>query len=168
MKTRLSLAIASITILVVHGLVFYQQFFHKWETYQASYFDQARTLAKTDAEKEVLAARKPKIEQIIVTQFGGERVDRCTTCHIGSDDPRFKDAPHPYKGHPFTEEMGDKQVDGKFERRHKFADMGCTVCHEGQGRGLEEFYAHGEDEFWNEPLTGYVTQENWRADFRAT
>lgn len=166
MKTRLSLAIASITILVVHGLVFYQQFFHKWETYQASYFDQARTLAKTDAEKEVLASRKPKIEQIIVTQFGGERVDRCTTCHIGSDDPRFKDAPHPYKGHPFTEEMGDKQVDGKFERRHKFADMGCTVCHEGQGRGLEEFYAHGEDEFWNEPLTGYVTQENWRADFR--
>lgn len=166
MKTRLSLAIASITILVVHGLVFYQQFFHKWENYQTSYFDQARTLAKTDAEREVLAARKPKIEQIIVTQFGTDRVDRCTTCHIGSDDPRFKDAPHPYKSHPFAEEMGDKQVDGKFERRHKFADMGCTVCHDGQGRGLEEFYAHGEDEFWTEPMLGYVTQENWRADFK--
>lgn len=166
MKMRLSLAIASLAILVVHGLVFYQQFFHKWENYQTSYFDQARTMARNDAEREALANRSPKIEQIIVTQFGNERVDRCTTCHIGSDDPRFKDAPHPYKTHPFTEEMGDRQVDGKWERRHKFSDIGCTVCHDGQGRGLQEFYAHGEDHFWTEPMLGYVTQETWRPEFK--
>jgi sulfur oxidation c-type cytochrome SoxX len=166
MKMRLSLAVASLAILVVHGLVFYQQFFHKWENYQISYFDQARTLAKTDAEREALAGRSPKIEQIIVTQFGSERVDRCTTCHIASDDPRFKDSPHPYKSHPFSEELGDKLVNGKWERRHKFSDIGCTVCHDGQGRGLKEFYAHGEDEFWPEPLLGYVTQDNWRKDFK--
>lgn len=163
MKMRLALAIASIVILVVHGFIFYKQFFHKWETYQLSYFDQARTLSKTDQEKETFSARSPKIEQIIVTQFGNERVDRCMTCHIGSDDPRFKDAPHPYKAHPYSADLGDKQgADGKWERRHKFADMGCTVCHDGQGRGLEEFYAHGEDEFWTEPMLGYVAQENWK------
>lgn len=163
MKMRLALAIASILILVVHGFIFYKQFFHKWENYQTSYFDQAKTLAKNDVERESLTSRSPKIEQIIVTQFGNERVDRCTTCHIGSDDPRFKDAPYPYKAHPFTAELGDKQgADGKWERRHKFSDIGCTVCHDGQGRGLEEFYAHGEDEFWNEPMSGYVTQENWK------
>lgn len=163
MKMRLALAIASILILVVHGFIFYKQFFHKWENYQTSYFDQARTMAKTDLERESLTSRSPKIEQIIVTQFGNERVDRCTTCHIGSDDPRFKDAPHPYKAHPYTEAMGDKQTaDGKWERRHKFADIGCTVCHDGQGRGLQEFYAHGEDHFWNDPMLGYVTQENWK------
>lgn len=166
MKMRLSLAVASIVILVVHGLVFYQQFFHKWETYQTSYFDQARTLAKSEAERETLAGRGPRIEQIIVTQFGSERVDRCTTCHIASDDPRFRDAPHPYKTHPFSEELGDRLVDGKWERRHKFSDVGCTVCHDGQGRGLQEFYAHGEDHFWNDPMLGYVTQETWRADFK--
>lgn len=166
MKMRLSLAIASLAILVVHGFVFYQQFFHKWENYQTSYFDQARTMSKTDADREALANRSPKIEQIIVTQFGTERVDRCTTCHIGSDDPRFKDAPHPYKTHPYTKELGDTEVDGKMERRHKFADIGCTVCHDGQGRGLKEFYAHGEDEFWTEPMLGYVVQENWRVDFK--
>jgi sulfur oxidation c-type cytochrome SoxX len=163
---RLSLAIASIAILVVHGFVFYQQFFHKWETYQNSYYDQARTLAKTDAEREAVSGKSPKIEQIIVTQFGNERVDRCTTCHIASDDPRFKDSAHPYKTHPYSEAMGDKQVNGQWERRHKFSDIGCTVCHDGQGRGLETFYAHGEDEFWTEPMAGYVTQENWRADFK--
>lgn len=166
MKMRLSLAVAAVAILVVHGLVFYQQFFHKWEGYQTSYFDQARTLAKTDAEREALAGRRPKIEQIIVTQFGTERVDRCTTCHIATDDPRFKDSPHPYKAHPFSEEMGDKLVNGKWERRHKFSDIGCTVCHDGQGRGLQEFFAHGEDHFWTEPMLGYVTQETWRADFK--
>lgn len=166
MKMRLSLAVASLAILVVHGFVFYQQFFHKWENYQTSYFDQARTLAKTDAEREALINRSPKIEQIIVRQFGDERVDRCTTCHIASDDPRFKDAPHPYKTHPFSEEMGDRQVNGKWERRHKFTDIGCTVCHDGQGRGLQEFYAHGEDEFWTEPMLGYVVQENWRPEFK--
>lgn len=166
MKMRLSLAVASIAILVVHGFVFYQQFFHKWENYQTSYFDQARTLAKTDAEREALTNRSPRIEQIIVTQFGNERVDRCTTCHISSDDPRFKDAPHPYKTHPYSEEMGDKLVNGKWERRHKFSDIGCTVCHDGQGRGLQEFYAHGEDHFWTEPMLGYVVQENWRPEFK--
>lgn len=166
MKMRLSLAIASVAILVVHGFVFYQQFFHKWENYQTSYFDQARTLAKTDAERSAMTGRSPKIEQIIVTQFGNDRVDRCTTCHIASDDPRFKDSPHPYKTHPYSEALGDKMVDGKWERRHKFSDIGCTVCHDGQGRGLTEFYAHGEDEFWPEPMLGYVTQDNWRVDFK--
>ncbi|MEZ5307093.1 MAG: c-type cytochrome [Pyrinomonadaceae bacterium] len=166
MKTRLALALASIAILVVHGMVFYQQFFHEWETYQKSYFKQASTLSKNEAEKAVLDSRSPKIEQIMVTQFGNARVDRCTTCHIGSDDPRFKDAPHPYKAHPYSEALGDKQVNGKWERRHKFADIGCTVCHDGQGRGLEEFYAHGEDEFWTEPMLGYVVQENWKPEYQ--
>lgn len=166
MKMRLSLAIASIAILVVHGFVFYQQFFHKWETYQNSYYDQARTLAKTDTEREAAAGKSPKIEQIIVTQFGTERVDRCMTCHIASDDPRFKDSPHPYKTHPYSEALGDRQTDGRWERRHKFSDIGCTVCHDGQGRGLETYYAHGEDHYWTEPMIGYVTQENWRADFK--
>ena len=61
--------------------------------------------------------------------------------------------------------MGDVQRNGRWERRHKFSDFGCTVCHDGQGRGLENFYSHGEDEFWPEPLLGYVTQANWRKDF---
>ena len=88
---RLALAIASFVILIVHGLVFYNQFFHKWERHQTAYFDQARAMAKTDAERTALEGRSPRIEQIIVTRFGDNRVDRCTTCHIGSDDPRFKD-----------------------------------------------------------------------------
>ncbi|MCX6621020.1 MAG: c-type cytochrome, partial [Acidobacteria bacterium] len=163
---RLALAIASFVILIVHGIVFYNQFFHKWESYQTAYFDQARSLAKGDAEKASLEARRPRIEQVIVTQFGDTRVDRCATCHIASDDPRFKEHAQPLRTHPYSAAMGDVLRNGKWERRHKFSDFGCTVCHDGQGRGLKTRYSHGEDEFWPEPLIGYVAQENWRKDFR--
>ncbi|MDX2043317.1 MAG: c-type cytochrome [Acidobacteriota bacterium] len=163
---RLALAIASFVILIVHGLVFYNQFFHKWERHQTAYFDQARAMAKSDSERAALEGRSPRIEQIIVTAFGGQhQVDRCTTCHIGSDDPRFKDHAQPLRSHPFSEELGDRMVNGKWERRHKFSDFGCTVCHDGQGRGLETFDAHGEDHYWPSPMLGYVTQ-NWRGDFK--
>lgn len=162
---RLALAIASFVILVVHGLVFYDQFFHKWERHQTAYFDQARAMAKTETERAGLEGRSPRIEQIIVTRFGDNRVDRCTTCHIGNDDPRFKDHAQPLRSHPFSEELGDKLVNGKWERRHKFSDFGCTVCHDGQGRGLDTFDAHGEDHYWPSPMLGFVTQ-NWRADFK--
>ena len=53
---RLSLAIASFVVLIVHGVVFYDQFFHKWERHQTAYFEQAK-----------LDGRSPAIQQAIVT-----------------------------------------------------------------------------------------------------
>lgn len=163
---RLALAIASIIVLIIHGLVFYDQFFHPWEKHQTSYFDQTQGMAKTDVERAALAGRKPKIEQVLVTQFGDMRVDRCQTCHIASDDPRFESHAHPIRSHAFSESMGDKLVNGRWERRHKFSDFGCTVCHDGQGRGLSTFYGHGEDHYWPDPLLGFATQETWQQKYK--
>jgi len=162
---RLPLAIASFVVLIVHGVVFWNQFFHRWERHQTAYFEQARSLSKNDRERAELESRAPRIEQVVVTSFGDTHVDRCTTCHIAADDPRFAGFAEPLKSHPYSEAMGDVLRNGRWERRHKFADFGCTVCHDGQGRGLETVYSHGEDEFWPEPLLGYVTQANWRKDF---
>jgi mono/diheme cytochrome c family protein len=159
---RLALAIGAFIILLVHGAVFYKQFFHKWESYQTAYFDQARGLAKTDAERAAVTDRSPRIEQYILTSFGDTRVDRCDTCHIAIDDPRFEKYAQPLKAHSYSVAMGDVQKNGKWERKHKFADFGCTVCHDGQGRGLTEKYSHGEDEYWPDPLLGYVSQPDWR------
>jgi mono/diheme cytochrome c family protein len=164
-STRLALAVASFVVVIVHGIVFYDQFFNRWEKHQGAYFEQARSLAKTDAERAAIDQRKPRIEQILVTQFGDSRVDRCATCHIASDDPRFQNHAEPLRTHPYLEALGDRMVNGHWERRHKFSDFGCTVCHDGQGRGLETQFAHGEDPFWPEPMLGYVTQKTWRAEF---
>ena len=166
MNTRVALAIVALVVLVVHGFVFYQQFFNKWEKHQTAYFEQARSLAKTDAERTAVEGRNPRIEQIIVTQFGDSHVDRCMTCHLASDDPRFQKYGQPLQAHPYSAELGDTMKDGRWERRHKFSDFGCTVCHDGQGRGLEAFYAHGEDPFWPEPMLGYVTQATWHAEYK--
>jgi mono/diheme cytochrome c family protein len=151
---RLALAIASFVVLIVHGFVFYDQFFHKWERHQTAYFEQAK-----------MEGRSPAIQQTLVTNFGDTRVDRCTTCHMAADDPRFVNHAEPLKTHPYSAAMGDVNRKGRWERRHKFSDFGCTVCHDGQGRGLDTVYSHGEDEFWPDPLLGYVTQPNWRKDF---
>ena len=166
MSTRVTLAMAALVVLVVHGLVFYQQFFNRWEKHQTAYFEQARSMAKADEERRAYDERSPRIEQIIVTQFGESRVDRCTTCHIANDDPRFDGHAQPLRTHPYSAALGDFQRNGKWERRHKFSDFGCTICHDGQGRGLETFYAHGEDTFWPDPLLGYVTQANWHSEFK--
>jgi mono/diheme cytochrome c family protein len=162
---RIALTLASLIVLLVHGVVFYDQFFYTWERYQNAYFDQARTQARNEDERVELSTRSPRIEQIIVTQFGDSRVDRCVTCHIASDDPRFAGLGHPLKAHPYSAALGDVQNDGRWTRRHKFNDFGCTMCHEGQGRGLTDHYAHGEDHYWPDPLLGYVAQETWKKEY---
>ena len=166
MSTRWVLAVACIVVLMVHGLVFYEQYFNRWSRHQTAYFEQARSMARTDAERAALDERRPRIEQVIVTQFGESQVDRCTTCHIAIDDPRFQGHAQPLRSHPYSEALGDAQHNGRWERRHKFEDFGCTICHEGQGRGLDTFYAHGQDSFWPQPLLGYVTQANWNSEFK--
>ena len=167
MSTRVALAIASFVVLIVHGIVFYDQFFNRWEKHQNAYWEQARSLAKTEAEKATVDAHKLQIEQIVVTQFGESRVDRCTTCHAAADDPRFQGHAQPLQTHSYSAALGDVQKDGKWERRHKFSDFGCTICHDGQGRGLETVYSHGEDENWPQPMLGYATQANWMPAFKA-
>ena len=57
---RLALAVASIIVFIVHGVVFYDQFFHHWERHQTAYFDQARAESTNDAEREEFATRRPR------------------------------------------------------------------------------------------------------------
>ena len=59
-----------------------------------------------------------------------DRVDRCTTCHLGIDDPAFATragaVPHATRARGST--------------THPVERFGCTVCHDGQGEATD--YAH--------------------------
>ena len=162
---RIALAVVSLVVLVGSGVVVYDQFQSRWEDNQRAYFHQALDLSKTPAEKAALEQQSPKLEQTIVTAFpeqrGETRIDRCQSCHIAVDDPRFAQANEPLRTHPYSTAMGDVLKNGRWERRHKFTDFGCTVCHDGQGRGLDTADAHGEDPSWPSPLMGYTTQAGW-------
>ncbi len=135
----LALAAISIVVLAIHGVVFYDQLFARWQEHQQRYFHEAAGRSGNDAVRATLEARKPAIEQVIVRSFGPERVDRCMTCHIAVDDPRFSQAEHPLRTHP--------PVPG-----HRFETFGCTLCHDGQGRAVEARAAHEGGEDWPWPL----------------
>jgi mono/diheme cytochrome c family protein len=158
---RLALAVVSLLVMIGSGVVVYDQFHSRWEDNQRAYFHQALEQAKTPAERASLDGRQPKIEQTIVTAFGETRIDRCQSCHIAVDDPRLASSKQPLKTHPYSAAMGDVFRNGRWERRHKFSDFGCTVCHDGQGRGLDAADAHGDDSFWPSPMLGYTIQDDW-------
>ena len=56
-------------------------------------------------------------------------VDRCTSCHLGIDNPDFVDAPQPYTTHPRL----DLYVSSSSP--HTMDQFGCTSCHAGRARG---------------------------------
>jgi cytochrome c2 len=52
---------------------------------------------------------------------------------MGVENSKMTDVPEPYKVHPnFTQ--------------HRFSDIGCTVCHEGQGMATTVHDAHGMED----------------------
>jgi mono/diheme cytochrome c family protein len=74
---------------------------------------------------------------------GLHRVDRCMSCHLGIDKAGFEDAPQPFTTHPNREFIFAK---------HPVDQVGCTVCHGGQGRATTAKAAHGDVLHWHQPL----------------
>ena len=56
-------------------------------------------------------------------------VDRCTSCHLGIDNPDFSGAPQPYTTHPNL----DLYITSSSP--HPMNNFGCTSCHAGRSRG---------------------------------
>lgn len=115
------------------------ELFPEWQRTQSEYY---RRLAQVTGDPS--KARTPlKIRQIVLPEMN--RVDRCVTCHAGIDNPKMEDQPQPFKSHP------DLGIPG-FLSKHSFDEMGCTVCHQGQGPATEKKPAHGPVPHWEEPL----------------
>jgi len=84
------------------------------------------------------------IQQIHVEDL--DRVDRCTSCHLGIDWKGYERAEQPWTTHP--------QLD-LFES-HPIGEYGCTSCHGGQGLALTYEDAHGFGEHWEIPVLGEI------------
>ncbi len=92
--------------------------------------------AQKFAEKlDRIEASPIEVKQTVINDFEktsfGElkaRVDRCTTCHLGYNEPLFADAPEPFKSHPIPELLA----------LHNPEKFGCTPCHQGAGAGAHQ------------------------------
>ncbi len=71
-----------------------------------------------------LSDGEPGVIQVSV----GDGVERCTTCHLG--EVTGEPGPQPFARH-------SEVITG-----HRWPEIGCTSCHGGTGRALEEQVAH--------------------------
>jgi len=78
-----------------------------------------------------------RLRQIVVPAL--KTADRCVTCHVGM-------APGE------SGVTGPPAVAAHKPVGHDPADLGCTVCHAGQGFATEMADAHGDVHFWPSPM----------------
>ena len=77
-----------------------------------------------------------KVNQVVVNDVKYDvnfasvpSVDRCTSCHLGIDNPDFKNTPQPFTTHPRL----DLYITAASP--HSIDQFGCTSCHAGRARG---------------------------------
>ena len=96
------------------------------------------------------AAASPEgIQQIWLES--ADRVDRCTTCHLGVTWNGLSDVEEPYRTHP-----------PGLLANHPPEKYGCTYCHGGQGPATVLPDAHGWVAHWEEPLLDTRLAQDYR------
>jgi mono/diheme cytochrome c family protein len=78
-----------------------------------------------------------KVQQVILPNIVDDvnftrvpKMDRCQTCHLAIDRPGYEEYPQPFKTHPnLAVYLGSTSP-------HPLPQIGCTVCHEGQGQSV--------------------------------
>lgn len=136
-RARLVFFLLSLANMVLLGLALARAARPGWAAYQRSYH-------RLEAQSEPNAAAKAAVESapVAIAQIilpGLQRVDRCTTCHQGVENPAMKGAPEPFSYHPDIS-------------RHPPSRFGCTICHGGQGLATNLAAAHGRVAHWHQPL----------------
>jgi len=113
----------------------------EWQKYQAEYKKLLIRNAKDETVKQKARSISIEIQQIYLDKLN--RVDRCTNCHMGVENPLMSDAKMPFKLHS-----------GDFLKDHPSDRFGCTICHNGQGRAtnLKEAHGAGRDTHWDYPI----------------
>lgn len=136
-RDRLLLAVFGMALLAFTGFAFYDFFMPEWKYYQRDF----RAIVEETLGPEKAELAPSGLQQIWVEPLN--RVDRCTTCHLGVEWKGLERVEHPYRSHP-------KEI----LARHPIQKFGCTPCHGGQGYAVKTGDAHGLVKFWEEPMLG--------------
>jgi len=151
-KMRLAFGILSPIFLLLCVVAIYGEETGEWRQHQDEFTrlygeraqaKLAEAQAKSDAAETARWTRVSgevpnlvrEIKQLYIAELGV--ADRCTSCHLGIDNPLFADAPQPYRSHP-----------GKLLDSHEPNRFGCTMCHDGQGSATATSAAHGHEDNW--------------------
>lgn len=128
---KVVLLFSSLASLWVMASAAYRDSFHgPWRETQEIYRSILIRTASTDAARSAAGAFPIEPKQLYLPEL--DRIDRCTTCHLGVENPAMADAEQPFRVHP-----------GEVLAQHPPDRFGCTICHQGQGRAVAKEAAHG-------------------------
>lgn len=103
-----------------------------------------------------------KVQQTVLNHITDDRffqqvpkVDRCITCHTFIDQPGYEDQVNPHKTHPNL----DVYIGAKSP--HPMKEIGCTVCHGGEGHRVTDFNAAAHTPQNAEQRDEWVKKYNW-------
>jgi len=133
-------AVSSVVFLSVLAVSPIKDYFRRYRSYQGTYRSMLLESAGSARELREAKDQRAGIRQIWIPEFEN-RVDRCTTCHLGLENKRMMGAEQPFGTHPIT-----VHTPGDFSR------FGCVICHRGQGRATTMAEAHGNVPDWDSPL----------------
>ncbi|MFN3326619.1 MAG: c-type cytochrome [Bryobacteraceae bacterium] len=106
-----------------------------WAAVDENYFREWRRIQSAGHTEE--GPIPVRLRQVVNNSLGA--ADRCVSCHV-------------------TMGPGEQNVHGGAILQphspvvHDPAELGCTVCHSGQGQATEKDDAHGRVHFWPEPM----------------
>lgn len=144
-RLHITFAILAVAFLLMFSWVLIGEETAEWRTMQAQ-FGRLESAVKNPHQL-AQAAHVGGLRQIWVESLG--RVDRCTSCHLGIDDPTFATAPQPFTTHP-----------GLWLTTHPTERFGCTICHDGQGEASTyRDAAHQPEPFILRPMRPFETIE---------
>ncbi len=128
--TRLLWVFAVLAVLLLAALAFapVRDHFTEWRAAQKRYNQAAGEVGVQPVAIGLKQIWRPELD----------RVDRCTSCHLGMGVATPDPHEPLFAAHP--------------PMPHEPRDMGCTICHGGQGRATSARDAHGDVEFWDEPM----------------
>ncbi len=121
-------AVLAVLMLIALAIAPARAHFTEWRTVQSRYNRLARRSGVAPIAVSIKQIWKPDLEV----------VDRCASCHLGMDAADALPGDRLFAAHPPIP--------------HEPREMGCTVCHGGQGRATTAAAAHGQVKFWNDPI----------------
>jgi mono/diheme cytochrome c family protein len=129
-KLKKIYAVTSVLFLIVLAVSPLKNYLHEWRSTQENFNSYLNDYPQRIKPVEI------GLKQIWVRDLN--RIDRCTTCHLGISNPKLQSAPEPFNTHP--------------KMHHDMDKFGCTICHQGQGLATDFSDVHNVSEFWDRPM----------------
>jgi len=131
-------AFFGLVLVAALGWVLRDAFHQEWTQYQRTYYRLALLEARSEAQREWARSQRLQVKQELPKEL--DTVERCVTCHVATDNPRFRDAAEPLRQHS---DLLESHPPDKF---------GCVVCHGGEGRAVTTLEAHAGGRSVYKPL----------------